>query len=367
MRISGLLFGCAAACGLASPTAGARDTAGPERKAAPKPSSAVLANAPISPSVVAPPPEAAPAHAPPTPLEQPAPSDTVGASAEQAKQLYALGAEAFAAQRHADAIRYFRRAAELVPNAKLTYNIALAYEEMGDTGRALAEYRAYLRNESEVARTAALAEQVAARVAELEARLASSGVQQLSVLTDPSGATLEVSGRVIGVTPWSGEFTPGLHAITLELPGHQPYHADAAVSLEHASDLRVALSPEPEPPPPPPPTRSSGGVQPITWGFLGVGTAALAGGVAFELSRKSSSDEAGRAGTPVDAAEARGAADAKQMASLTLLGFGTGFSIGGGILLALDLSRDPDIESKPTQLGVPCAPEFCGITASGNF
>ncbi len=54
-----------------------------------------------------------------------------------------------AAQRNADAIGYFRRAAELVPSAKLTYNIGLAYEEMGDAGRALAEYHSYLEHEAE--------------------------------------------------------------------------------------------------------------------------------------------------------------------------------------------------------------------------
>jgi hypothetical protein len=325
------------------------------------------AEAPTPHVVVAPAPLAAPAPARTPPLEQPSPSDVNGASADQAKQLYALGAEAFAAQRNADAIRYFRRAAELVPNAKLTYNIALAYEEMGDSGRALSEYRAYLRGEPEAARTTELSQQVAARVAELEARLRAGGVQQLSVLSEPSGATIKVSGRALGVTPWSGELTPGLHALTLELPGHRTHRTDAAVSLERASDLRVELSPEVKPPPPRPAPRSSPGVRPLTWGFLGVGTAALAGGVAFELSRKSSSAEERRAGSPVDAAEARGAADAKQMASLTLLGFGTGFLIGGGILLALDLSQSPELESTVTELGLPCAPEFCGITASGNF
>ncbi|HTV24031.1 MAG TPA: hypothetical protein VMG12_35310, partial [Polyangiaceae bacterium] len=71
-----------------------------------------------------------------------------------------------------------------------------------------------------------------------------------------------------------------------------------------------------------------------------------------------------RADNPTDAAEARGAADAKQMASLVLLGFGAGFTIGGSVLLALELSEP---RSDQVALSLPCAPGFCGFVTRGNF
>ncbi|HTV24473.1 MAG TPA: hypothetical protein VMG12_37540, partial [Polyangiaceae bacterium] len=132
---------------IASPSAWARDTAGPDRDTPePKPKTTPAAAAPsATPNAATQP---SPAATQPSPAPTPT-SDAPDADAERAKQLYASGAEAFAAQRNADAIRYFRRAAELVPSAKLTYNVGLAYEEMGDAGRALAEYRNYLEQDGE--------------------------------------------------------------------------------------------------------------------------------------------------------------------------------------------------------------------------
>ena len=302
----------------------------------------------------------------------PAPEDARAGTAERAKQLYAFGAEACAGQRNAEAIRYFRRAAELVPSAKLTYNIGLAYEEMGDAGRALAEYRAYLKQEPHGERH----EEVLGRVSTLERRLAEIGVQQLSVSSDPPGATLRIGGQPVGVTPWAGELTPGHHALELELAGHDPGHADVTLAADHSTEVALTLTPRA----PDAVAAPSGGprISPLTWTFLGVGAGALTGGIAFEHSRASSSADADREDDPVAAAEARGAADAKQMASLLLLGFGGAFVIGGGVLLALDLGDDgpshvetarrTERTATPTAtLRVPCGYEFCGVLAHGRF
>lgn len=311
---------------------------------------------------------------PSTPLTRAASDPPAADRAEQARQLYTLGAEAFGAQRNADAIGYFRRAAEFVPNPKLSYNIALAYEEMGDTGRALAEYRAYLRNGAALELRAA----VLLRARELEQKLVASGVQQLSVLSEPAGASVNVGGRLLGVTPWSGELPPGVQHIMLELAGHEPRSADVVLSVDRAAEVRLAL---PVITPPPAHDGERGAfsrIEPLTWSFLGVGLGALGGGIAFEVSRAASSDRAGSAAAPLDAAEARGAADAKQMASLLLFGFGTAFLIGGGVLMTLDLSHAPaarpgseapraPASGAQAHLVIPCSPGFCGLAAEGRF
>ncbi|HKO93070.1 MAG TPA: PEGA domain-containing protein [Polyangiaceae bacterium] len=309
-------------------------------------------------------PEPSPAPAPPKEVAEPPPDNLTA----HAKQLYLLGAEAFAAQRNADAIRYFQQAAKLVPSSKLRYNVALAYDEMGDTGRALREYRSFLAEEPNSQHQA----DVTARVAELERRLASTGVMQLSVSSEPSGARLRVGGELVGVTPWTGELTPGQHRVQLELPGYRTHGADVALTSQHASDVAVQLAPEPLPQPEQ--QSAFARIQPLTWSFLGVGVGALAGGLAFELSRSASAERAGNAGTPESAAEHRGAADAKQMASLLLFGVGGAFVVGGSVLLVLDLNRNASAVSTSAadrttraSLSVPCAPEFCGLLTSGSF
>jgi tetratricopeptide (TPR) repeat protein len=331
----------------------------PARSAAP----ASPAPAPSSePAIKAAPEPSEPPHATAPAQPEPPPADLT----EQAKQLYLLGAEAFAAQRNADAIRYFRQAEKLVPSAKLTYNIALAYDEMGDSGRALSEYRAFLVREPHSPHR----EEALARVSTLQQSLAAQGVQQLSITSDPPGATLRVDGELLGLTPWAGELPPGQHRVQLERSGHLPRETQLMLAAEQAADLHLSLATAPAAAVEQPSTWTR--IQPLSWGMLGVGAGALAGGIAFELSRASSSERAGNASSVEARARAEGAADSKQMASLLLLGAGGAFLIGGGVLLVLDVTRAHPGEpaaragSEP-QIALPCSAGFCGVTAQGTF
>jgi hypothetical protein len=197
------------------------------------------------------------------------------------------------------------------------------------------------------------------------------------VLSEPAGATVFIGGRALGVTPWSGELPPGTQQVTLELRGHERRSAELTLSAERAGELRLALPQEKPAPEPPPRATGIARVQPLTWTFLAVGLGAIGGGVAFELSRAASSDRAGRASSNAEAAQARGAADAKQMASLVLLGFGGAFVVGGGVLLALDLTGPATHEPGAANharapesrvlVSLPCAPGFCGLSGSVRF
>jgi tetratricopeptide (TPR) repeat protein len=372
MRTLLVACSCLAVSGLCSAICSARETAGPDRHPAERakparamePAPSATAKTTSDPATAAEP-QTASSSVEPSTLDTEA--DVERARTDEAKRLYSLGAEAFAARRNAEAIRYFRRAAALVPSPKLTYNIALAYEELGDDGRAIAEYREYLRHETATER----ADEVRSRVLELERRLGATGVQLLSVTSEPRGAIVRLGTEPAGVTPWIGELPLGTHQVSLELPGYETRHSQVLLAAEHASEIDVALSPTA---PRQPATDSAApSVRPLAWTFLGVGGAAVVGGVAFELSRAQSSDRAGRSASPVDAAEARGAADAKQMASLLLLGSGTAFLIGGGVLLTLDLTspskKIPSATDSLTsaQLRLPCASGFCGATLEGSF
>jgi len=162
--------------------------------------------------------------------------------------------------------------------------------------------------------------------------------------------------------------------VELRLAGHTSQRAQVELAPARSNELALKLAPEPERAPSDAAPSSWSRVSPLSWTFLGVGAAAVTGGVVFELSRKSSSDEANGSDTPLAAAEARGAADAKQMASLLLLGFGGGFLVGGGVLLALDLSGADTSNAAAASAASPsraatlaCQPAFCGVLAQGRF
>src|ERR1043165_1364229 len=64
---------------------------------------------------------------------------------ESARKTYQAGAQAYAAGRFKDAIDLFLEAARIAPNPAFSYNVGLAYEQLGDADNALRWYRDYLR------------------------------------------------------------------------------------------------------------------------------------------------------------------------------------------------------------------------------
>src|SRR5688572_9276776 len=67
----------------------------------------------------------------------------------EAKARYEAGARAYAEQRYKDAVDLFLEADRIVSSAPLSFNIARAYEKLGDSSGALAFYRDYLRRDPE--------------------------------------------------------------------------------------------------------------------------------------------------------------------------------------------------------------------------
>src|SRR5690606_33333095 len=113
----------------------------------------------------------------------------------EAKRVYEEAATAYEAHRYGEAIQLFRSADQLKPNPAFDFNIGLAYEDMGDPARALASYRSYLRRAPEA--TDRL--EVDARIQRLEQTLGRSGVQQVTILSEPPGARVEIDGMALGV------------------------------------------------------------------------------------------------------------------------------------------------------------------------
>lgn len=263
------------------------------------------------------------------------PSSDGNDNAARARRLFERAATAFAEKRNMAAIYLFRQAAELMPDARFSYNLGLAYEEMGHTGEALAAYREYLRDTQDGPESS----DVGGRVKALEKQLAAVGLQQLSVQTEPPEAVVYVDGVARGVSPLRLEIPPGTHELRIHKPLFEEQRVWVELSPDHASNVRQTLVAEP---PEASETKPGPSIQPLTWALLGVGAAGLVGGVSFEMSRASLAKRAGDTDNGERAASLRGEARGKKTASLSLLGFGSGLLVAGGVLALSDWSdEDP--------------------------
>ena len=287
-----------------------------------------------------------------------------------AKALYDQGADAYRAGRYGRAIELFLAADALSPSAPLAFNIARAYEKLGDSAKALRHYRDYVRRatpspEVNEARTA---------IAALERTLMQRGLQQVSVRSEPN-AELSIDGRSLGSTPWTGELKPGSHRFVLARPGFVAVERSFELPAERALDLDVRLEPSPgsgamtpasradEPVAPArsphhEPAKDSGASAefgPWPWITLAAGGATLAAAGLVEMSRQSAENDAKQADDQLAYADAFESMEARQTTARVLLGVGAGLVAVGTTLVVIDLGRDRD----ERRVAFSCSPSAC--------
>lgn len=207
-----------------------------------------------------------------------------------AKARYEEGVEAYRAARYADAVRLFLEADALSPSTALSYNIARAYEKLADDAQTLRWYRNYLRL-SPAAKNAA---EVRGYVNALSAALAKQGIQQLTILTTPPGATVAIDGTPLGVSPLTVELRPGTHGAQVSRRGFSDVNGNFTLPRDTPIDLSVTMHPIA------PGTRSVPdadrethrrfGIAPYL--VLGAAGACLAGAGLFESLRRSAQNSA---------------------------------------------------------------------------
>ena len=198
--------------------------AAPARAQVPRPSPAAAAAAPRS-----------------------APADATA----QAKVHFRRGSELYRQARYREAIAEFQEAYRLRPHGVIHFNLAQCHERLGDIPAALQSYHEYLRAvpDAEDRKT------VLAAIANLEARLGASGVQQLLVYSDPTGAEVLVDGQSRGRTPLALVLPHGSHSVSLVKPGYRTTTRQAVLSPQVSVEMDVALQrleagAVPLPPPP---------------------------------------------------------------------------------------------------------------------
>jgi tetratricopeptide (TPR) repeat protein len=156
-------------------------------------------------------------------------------AAQRARERFQAGMEHFQAHRYRDAIHEFELAASLVPSADIWFNIARAWEELGEHEPAIEYYRRYLRDRVDPPDR----ERVEQHIAELEERMEAERQQgqhapttgTLRIRTSIEGATVIVDGREVGESPLSVPITtePGEHEVFVEKEGYLPFRSQVSV------------------------------------------------------------------------------------------------------------------------------------------
>lgn len=291
---------------------------------------------------------------------------------QQARRAYTEAVQAYEQRRYKDAIDGFEQANELAPDPAFSFNIGIAYEDMGDAAGALRNYRAYLRR----APTASDRAEVEARVENLQAALANKGIQQITVYSKPVGATLFVDGKAVGVTPWTGEIEPGVHELLLMKRGYRDVGRRLTLPARRALDVELSLRRKPVAAPRPAvaspmETRSGDAapgllthVEPVTWSLFGAAAVSFGAAVGFELSRAGYERDARRQAIQVDAARRLDQARSQETWAKGLTLLGAGFTATAIVLGYFDIERGLE---RSWRADATCTNEGCGVWYRGTF
>src|SRR6185437_10008781 len=236
------------------------------------------------------------------------------------------------------------------------------YEKLDDVANALRVFREYLRLLPNAGDRAVVED----KCRHFEDRLRLRGVQQVTILSSPLGATILLDGKAVGQAPWTGEIAPGHHVAVLKSPGYADVVRDFQLAADRAMDVDVSLSRpaeappgpagptgpagtqppavgpvatgpvaggEPPPPPPPPPARR---VAPWTYATLGLGVGTLGAALGMELARKGAENSARSDMTAIAYENDYNRMVTYQTAGRVLVGVGAAVTVAGGVLLLLD-------------------------------
>lgn len=238
----------------------------------------------------------------------------------RARLLFDKGVSAYREGRFYDAVDIFLETNRLYPDPKLSFNVGKAFEGMGNQAGALRYYREYLRRSP----NASDAQEVESHVHQLELALSQKGLQQLTVLSAPDGATVKLDGQAVGVTPWTGESFAGKHRIVVEAVGYQRHEGVIEIDPHRARDFAIELVKEPNKPDAALLAQSSPGVveakvSPFTLATLATGIGLLGGALIAQVASGSNSTGISRT-------------------AAFFAGGGSGVTVVGGLMLYFDLS-----------------------------
>jgi PEGA domain len=278
------------------------------------------------------------------PADKPKPPDKK--TKDAARKAYGEGEKAFAAGDFAAAQVGFGKANELIPAPQAAYWVAKSIDGQGKTEDAIAAYDKLLADPGIASLGDEKTNDAKARIAALKAKL----VGEVSVVTNPMGATVSIDGTPqAGETPMIVKLPPGAHKLTLVAAGFEPKEVDIDVKGGEKAEQKLELvakapppppppepvveAPAPPPPPPPPPPRSKVPAY-ITLGIAGAGAVV---GTIFGIKALGAKND-------FDKKPTGGAADdTERNALIADMAFGVAITLGvtGVVLLTSDDSAAP--------------------------
>jgi outer membrane receptor protein involved in Fe transport len=168
----------------------------------------------------------------PVALAQEAPSLDL---AEEADLHFGIAVRHYRSGDYRTALEHLLLSNRLVPNRNVVFNIARAYEELGEYDQAFRHYTDYLALEDDPEMRAS---------GERSIEGIRSRVALVQIDTEPAGATIYVDRRNLGprgVTPRTLALDPGEHELFLELEGYRPGTATTTVTVGETSEVTTSL------------------------------------------------------------------------------------------------------------------------------
>jgi len=212
------------------------------------------------------------------------------------------------------------------------------------------------------------------------------GVQQLTVMAKPAGATVWVDGTRVGEAPWTGEITPGEHHLKATAPGHSSASLDVTLTGSRSMDVTFELQAAGEHPaepataaavgPSPPATedeapqssrRGASAADAVAVGAVGLGAGALIGALLLERSRSAAEDDAVAAPTQVAAAAELDTIEQRRAAARVTTGIGIALVATGAVVFAVDRRPAGARRRQAASFAVACGLDDCVATVRGRL
>jgi len=155
--------------------------------------------------------------------------------AEEADLQFRIAVQAYRKGDFQTALEHLLVSNRLVPNKNVVFNIARAYEQLGQYDEAFRHYHEYVQVETDPKMRAAGEE----AIERIRRRLA-----LVHITSDPPGATIYIDRRDLGrrgTTPSTLALPPGQHAVLLDLDGYHGTSAETSVALGKTAEVSAHL------------------------------------------------------------------------------------------------------------------------------
>jgi tetratricopeptide (TPR) repeat protein len=162
-----------------------------------------------------------------------------------ARQHFLAGQDYYTQGRYEKAISEFEEAYRLDPRPLLLYNIAQAWEKLGDLVKSVDYLKKYLEADPNNEERTTLLN----KLASLQERLDNTGVV---IKCAEANATVYVDGKEIGKTPLAGiiKIDSGAHKVQVSKKGFEDFKMSVAVTPGQSVPVEVTLEPGQAGPPP---------------------------------------------------------------------------------------------------------------------